>query len=74
MAAPPIIEIEDDDTVETLLEHANVLRERGDLVDASSILLDLLENHNTTGDNKLRMHQGLAEIGRELGWLYGTSR
>jgi hypothetical protein len=60
--------------VGALLDEVDVLKARGDLIDAMSILLKLVENPILDRKQKLRMHQGLAEMGSRLGWLYGTSR
>jgi hypothetical protein len=56
--------------IETLLDTADRLKEQGQDVGAMSILLDLAKKESVKGEQKLRMHQGLAELGRSLGWLY----
>jgi hypothetical protein len=56
------------------LDEVDVLKARGDLVDAMNILVELVENPLLDKKQKLRMHQGLAEMGSKLGWLYGISR
>lgn len=59
--------------IETLLATAESLKEKGNDVGAMSILLELAKNENVKGKQKLRMHQGLAELGRQLGWLYNDN-
>lgn len=53
-----------------LLDEVYVLKARGDLTDAMSILLELVENPILDREQKIRMHQALAETGHKLGWLY----
>jgi hypothetical protein len=59
--------------IEALLGKADSLREQGNEVEATSILLDLVENETVKGEQKLLVHQGLAELGRSLGELYNDT-
>lgn len=56
--------------IDTLLDTTDRLREQGQDLGAMSILLDLVKKESVKGEQKLRMHQGLAELGHSLGWLH----
>jgi hypothetical protein len=67
-------ELASGDNVGAVLDEVDVLKARGNLVDAINILLELVENPILDKKQKLRMHKGIAEIGSKLGWVHGTSR